>query len=88
MENIIIKVGACIVTTICSIILSAIWIVLLPIRIILDVIFLFVEIVCGGDGYVHNYISCSLLRNINHVRNIYNALIDKANFDSYYTNPK
>lgn len=88
MENIIIKIGAYIITTICSIILSVIWVILFPIRIILDVIFLFIEIVCGGDGYVHNYISCSLLRNINHVKNIYKALINKVNFDSYYTNPE
>lgn len=88
MENIIVKVGAYIITILCSIILSVIWIVLLPIRIIADIIFLFTEIVCRGDGYVHNYIACSLLRNINHVKNIYNALIDTSNFDEFYTNPK
>lgn len=88
MENIIIKVGAYIITTICSIILAIIWLVLIPIRISIDVIFLFIEIVCGGDGYVHNYISSSLIRNINHVKNIYKALINKSNFSPYYTNPK
>ena len=88
MENIIIKIGAYIITTICSIILAIIWIILLPIRVISDVIFLFTEIVCGGDGFVHNYISCSLIRTINHVKNIYNALIDTSNFDTFYTNPK
>lgn len=88
MENTIIKVGAYIITIICSIILSVIWLVLLPIRIILDVVFLFTEIVCGGDGYVHNYIACSILRNINHIRNIYKALLDKSNFNEFYTNPK
>ena len=88
MENVIIKAGAYIITILCSIILAIIWLILLPIRIILDIIFLFIEIVCGGDGYVHNYISCSLLRNINHVKNIYKTLVDEVNFDSYYTNPK
>lgn len=88
MENTIIKIGAYIITILCSIILVIIWIILLPIRIIADIIFLFVEIVCGGDGYVHNYISCSLLRNINHIKNIYKALLDESNFYDCYTNPK
>lgn len=78
--NKLINVSAYIITIICAIILFIVWIILFPFRIILDVVFLFVEIICGGDGYVHNYIAASAIRNINHIKDIYNKCIDNLNF--------
>ena len=83
--NFIIKTTAIIVCAIISIIIFSIWFVLIPIKIILDIIILIGEELTGKE-YIHNYIARNFIRNTIFIKEVYNRMIDNDNFIDFNKN--
>ena len=85
VNNIVIKVGALIVTSIVTIIFAISWLAFIPFCIMIDLGQLFVEIVVYGDDdhliEAHNHIARMFINMCSYIKDTYYKLIDSNNFN-------
>jgi len=78
--NIVVKVSAIIMTIITGIILVSIWLVLMPIRILLDLSVFIAEYLTDEKNSYHNFVANSFIRYYKGVKYVYKQMIDEYNF--------